>query len=523
MSIKLTKKPVFRLLLILVVGLVAVLIIAQASAKRAVADFLDRKLPKHVQLNYENIHANVLRGNVGLEDIALDFYDRDSMLFNTKVNMDAISLEGLGYWDFLFNAKIDVERLLLKRPTVRYYPYRILPKKTNEPKGVVQLLKSIEIEALNVQDGSLTVLQDDADSTAVAVRNLNFSVENASTGPKRITEKIPVGYGKYELSADSLYVNLGRFEKLDVATVLWNCKGAKISGLQLLSKYDKASLSKQLSEERDHVNLKVPMMRLDSIRFGFVKDTFFVETGKGSIHTPTLELFRDKLVADGASKKKLYSRHLRELPIFLKVPEVEIIDGAVTYSERVADISDPGKLYFEKLNASLSNISNTYPRGETTVIKAKTKFMGSASMRLDWSFDVNRTNDAFYAAGAVTNFDTESINPFLRSNARAKASGTIEELYFTIDGNATASSGDMKMKYENFRFQVLKKNRLGINKLLTFIGNIFVDDGSKADPDGYRYGRIEAEREPTKSFFSYLWHNVRNGTLSTLTGNGEKE
>jgi len=523
MSLKLIKKPVLRLLLIVLVGFIVVLTIVQISAKRAVANFLDRKLPQHVQLHYNSMHANVLSGTIGLKDISLDFYDRDSMVLNTKVNMDGLSLEGLGYWDFLFNAKIDVERLLLKRPAVRYYPYRTLPQKANEPEGVVQLLKIIAINELSVEDGSLTVLQDDTDSTAVAVRNLNFSVENTGTGPKQITKKIPVVYGRYELSADSLYVNLGPYEKLDVASLLWNRKGAEIGGLQLQSKYDKATLSKHVFEERDHVDLNVPMMRLDSIRFGFEKDTFFIETGKGAIHEPTLELFRDKLVADDDKLKKLYSRNLRELPIFLTVPEVEVINGTVVYSERIADISNPGKLSFEKLNASLSNISNTYPKGETTVIKAKTKFMGSADMSLNWSFDVNRTNDAFFAAGTVINFNTESINPFLRSNARAKASGTIEELYFTIDGNAAASSGDMKMKYQDFRFQVLKKNRLGINKLLTAIGNIFVDDGSKADAAGYRYGSIEAERDPTKSFFSYLWLNVRNGTLNTLTGNGEKD
>lgn len=520
---KLTKKPVLGLLLGVLFSVIAIISIAQISAKSAVADFLERKLPQHVQLHYQGMHANVLSGTIGLEQISLDFYDRDSMVLNTRVKMDGLSLEGLGYWDFLFNAKIDVERLLLERPNVQYYPFRILPKKTGEPEGVVQLLKVIAIDELAVQNGSLDILRDDADSTAVALRNINVSIENTGTGPKQIAKNIPVEYGNYELSAESLYVNLSPFEKLDVSTLLWNRKGLEITGIQLQSKYDKATLTNHLFEERDYVDLKVPIMRLDSIRFGFEKDTFFIKTGKGAIKNPKLELFRDKLVADGDDKKKFYGRNIRELPIHLNVPEIEITDGTVMYSERVADISNPGKLSFELLNASLSNISNTYPKGETTVIKANTKFMGSADMTLNWSFDVNRMNDAFYASGAVFNFNTESINPFLRSNARVKASGTIDELYFTVDGNANASYGDMRMKYQDFRFQVLKKDRLGINKLLTAIGNIFIDDGSKADADGYRYGHIEAERDPTKSFFSYLWLNVRNGTLSTLTGNGEKD
>jgi hypothetical protein len=79
------------------------------------------------------------------------------------------------------------------------------------------------------------------------------------------------------------------------------------------------------------------------------------------------------------------------------------------------------------------------------------------------------------------------------------------------------------MNYENFRFRVLKKDRMGVNKLLTFVGNIFTNDGSRTDKSGYRYGEIYAERDNTKSFFNYLWINVMDGIVSTLTGNGKKD
>ena len=195
----------------------------------------------------------------------------------------------------------------------------------------------------------------------------------------------------------------------------------------------------------------------------------------------------------------------------------------MVYSERVADVERPGKLHFESLDATVLNLSNMYPEGERTTILAETKFMGGADMTLEWSFDMNLTNGTFLASGTVHDFDTESINAFLQSNLRTRATGIIDELYFTVDGNVASSSGQMMMKYEDFKLQVLKKDRSGINKILTAIGNLFVDDGSETDARGYRYGLIEAERDRTKSFFSYLWLNVRNGILSTLVGNGEKK
>lgn len=96
-------------------------------------------------------------------------------------------------------------------------------------------------------------------------------------------------------------------------------------------------------------------------------------------------------------------------------------------------------------------------------------------------------------------------------------------MYFTISGDAISSTGDIKMKYEDFEFAVLKKDRLGVNKFLTFLGNLFINDGSNSDAAGFRYGHIEATRDPTKSFFNYLWLNVQDGMVNTMLGKGKKD
>ncbi len=49
-------------------------------------------------------------------------------------------------------------------------------------------------------------------------------------------------------------------------------------------------------------------------------------------------------------------------------------------------------------------------------------------------------------------------------------------MYFTFYGDINESKGEMKMKYEDFKFKILRKNSFKINKVLTAIGNIFVND-----------------------------------------------
>ena len=124
--------------------------------------------------------------------------------------------------------------------------------------------------------------------------------------------------------------------------------------------------------------------------------------------------------------------------------------------------------------------------------------------------------------GSLSNFQSQSINPFLKSNLGAEVKGNVQQLYFTISGNELESQGDMKMKYEDFEFIVLKKDRLGVNKLLTAVVNLFTNKGDKTDKDGFRYGSFKVGRNQDKSFFNYLWINLQEGLVSTMTGHGKK-
>ena len=81
----------------------------------------------------------------------------------------------------------------------------------------------------------------------------------------------------------------------------------------------------------------------------------------------------------------------------------------------------------------------------------------------------------------------------------------------------------MKMKYDDFEFTVLKKDGLGVNKILTAVVNLFTKKGEKTDADGFRHGDFKVERNQTKSFFNYLWINLKEGLVDTMMGRGKKK
>ena len=85
--------------------------------------------------------------------------------------------------------------------------------------------------------------------------------------------------------------------------------------------------------------------------------------------------------------------------------------------------------------------------------------MDAGALHLDWKFKVNNPHDSFLISGKLSNFYTEKLNDFLVPNLRTQTTGTIEQLYFTISGDEYTSSGDIKMRYEDFKFQLLNKER----------------------------------------------------------------
>jgi uncharacterized protein YycO len=157
-----------------------------------------------------------------------------------------------------------------------------------------------------------------------------------------------------------------------------------------------------------------------------------------------------------------------------------------------------GEIIFTEVYSTIQNVSNL--NKNPIIFKNTAKLMGEAPISLEWIFYTEANHNLFKVYGIIKNFNASEINSFMSSNLRATSSGTIEELYFTISGDANASTGDIKMKYEDFKFQVLTKDRSGVNEILTAVGNIFTNDGSNADKNGYRYGSIQTERDDPSLF-----------------------
>jgi hypothetical protein len=517
------KSKLFKIAVIFFFVIVLSLLYAQLKANAFVASFLERKIPPHLTLAYETSEVNLFYGSIEFSKINLKIRDRDSTLNHTLIDIENIDLQGFSYSQFFFNNTFEANEIYFNGPNVKYFPSKTFRQDSSKPKGVVKLLKDIIVGKIVVNNGNFQMGHKSNESNQLRADNINFSLTNGRTDPEIIKQKIPLSYDTYDFSAEQIFFDLGKFETLEAQKLRVTETNAQLDTLTLRSKYSKKKLSRLIDTELDHIDLTIPKSKLHKINFGFKKDRFFFESEIGEMNFPVLKLYRDKVKLDNRTRKKMYSQLLRELPFDLKIDSVFVKDATLAYEEQTTYKTPAGRIFFDNINLTVENLSNFETTEKRTLAKIRGKLMGVSPITLSYDFDVKNRAESFKLKATLFNIKGSDINPFLQPNANAKVEGDIDELYLTTSGNAVQASGQMKMKYKNLKFKILRKDRLRINRLLSAIGNIFTNDGSDTDAFGYRYGTIDVERDPTKSFFNYVWISTQDGLLSTIVGNGKKE
>ncbi|WP_300026678.1 hypothetical protein [uncultured Maribacter sp.] len=510
----------FVLLLIFFVG---VYMLAEWKMKKEVVSFLERKVPDHIDFSYNALTINLIKGNITFKDIAVVSLGKQTSSCEIKIDADELSIKGFDYWKILFQKSIFIKNLTLAKPHLNF---KTCPTDTDNvvanKSNPINLLKEILVEEIIFDSGRIEIWDATEEVQLIAVDEINLSLKQVATDPDVIKKYVPFNFDTYNIEILNLIAPLGDYERLKMKSMVVNNSIIDINDIALATIYSKFELSKKIKYERDHVNLSIPSIKVVDHNYMISNDSLQVNFKELLLSQPKLEIYRDKSRLDNIENKPLYGKLLQKLPFKVAIDSVFIKNGTIVYEENIPNNVPAGALSFEDLDIAITNLSNIENENPLK-IRLNADLMGEGKFHLNWQFDVFDPRSSFLISGGLSNFNAASLNDFLIPNLRTQTTGTIDQLYFTISGDEYSSTGDIKMRYEDFKFQLLNKERNGVKKVLSFIGNLFINDGSNADEDGYRYGAITAERVRHKSFFNYLWINLQDGLLSVLTGNGEKD
>ncbi|MEM0519231.1 hypothetical protein [Aequorivita flava] len=504
-QIKRTFYIVFTLGIVFIIATVSINIFL----KNKLESFVNERLPKNMIRSYDAITVESFGGSLSITNASLIIKNKTDSLKHTFINVEKLKISHISYWDYLFKDEIHIETISVENPIMAYYKDRVVPSTDTVNKGIIDIYKPIFVKNIRIDNSKFVIYEKGKDSTKLYTKGLSVAVTGIKIDKNTVRRKIPMIFDNYKATSDSVFVKVSPYENLTVKDFALENTVAIFKNLRLHTKYSKTQLSKIITTERDHYDLTLKKVTVEGINFGFNNRQFFAQSKKVSLTAPSLEIYRDKLVADDLKTKPLYSKMLRELPFELTVNSLRIEDAKIKYEERVKAENMGGSITFNNLNAAISNLSNTYKSPEKTTIKIEANFMDSTPISVDWSFDVNNKQDAFLFQGTLGTLAANKMNNFTEPNLKVRLEGKTNKTFFTIDGNNSTSTTNMKISYSDFKVKILQQDGRKKNTVLSAIANIFISKNSTENGDSYKKGVAEAKRDKSKSVFNFLWISIK--------------
>jgi hypothetical protein len=155
--------------------------------------------------------------------------------------------------------------------------------------------------------------------------------------------------------------------------------------------------------------------------------------------------------------------------------------------------------------------------------------MDEGKLNVSFKFDLNSPVGAFDYKGAVVNLDGRKLNRITKPLGMIQVNkGLINELAFDIKANQDVAKGSVDFRFNDLSVALLKKEegrqRLVKKGLLSILANALVLYSDNPSADGKFTGaKINFRREPTASFFSFIWKTLFQGVKYSVGVTPRKE
>ncbi|HTO14451.1 MAG TPA: hypothetical protein VLZ83_01710 [Edaphocola sp.] len=502
-----------------VIILIVSYFIGESILSSKIEKAIKTELSSQLIIDYEVFDFSLFKRQVVLQQVKLLPKNEVGVNETFEIEFDKFLVRGFSLWKFLIKDQISIKEINFLHPQI-VYTIQQDEKREESHATPIKVDKSVRVNRFRIENAEVHIYDKvNKDSLLFETAQLNFALDQLKIDENSLQNKIPFVYDDYSLSLGDSFYRLSDFENLRFTSFQSTTDATIIEHLSILTRYSKDELQKHLLVERDHFEIDIPRLSIKEQSFGFEEDsTFYFRSPEVNFQSVNMKIYRDKLTADDETHKKLYSKMLRELNMYLSLDQVFVENAAIAYSEKVNEGMDAGTVSFYKLNANIQNLGNTYAPKVNTQIDIDAIFMKQTPIEVQWAFDVHNLDDQFIFKAVLGKLPAMDMNPFSQPNLKIKLNGELLKTYFTIGGNHSTGNIDMKMSFSDFNVEVLSGDGQRKNKVLSAIADIFIKRDSDSSEDDFReISKNEVERDPTKSVFNFLWQNVKAALIGVMT------
>lgn len=464
--------------------------------------------------SYNNLKVNIWKGYLHVDDVVLNLNDDSSD--TSSINIKSISIEGLGIIKLWRKNEVAINRIEILEPKISLIQSKATTKDSTEKNKNETKLPKVTIAEISIKNADFFNKESNGD-VLTSFKLVDANLNNIKIDDWNAKDTWYSNLDSYKVEIETLFHKASKWEIIEIEQMNLSDKSYEVKNLHLQTELGIKEYNALLPHERDHYNVKLPLVTLSPAIWEIQNKRHRFSVAKIEFTTPSLEIYRDKLLPDDTSIKPLFSQLLRELNFDIQTEEIQIDKAAITYTERVKGQNDGGSVKFSDFDAVITDAGNfkEINEKEDLRIKVESTFMGSSKLTADWTFNPQNAKDEFHFIAKIANLDSNRANEFTEPNLFVKMEGKINQVYLNIYGNRDVSETDFAISYKELKVDLLKQDGKKHRKLISALANIFVKRDSESEERKLQEEKVEVERDKTKSIFNFLWKNTLEGLKAT--------
>jgi hypothetical protein len=450
------------------------------------------------------------------------------------LSVKKLSIKNVGARKAYQEKILNIDQIIIDKPSLTIVNKRYSfndTVKVGKPKTPYQIIKKVfkqlRIDSIALNDISLNYINKSNPVTKqTAIKHLDIHISNIRIDSLSARDSTRFYYTKginftlhdYQLAtADSLYYL--KVKQMSFSTAQRNIILDKAA---LEPRYSKAAFFKKSGRANDRFDISLKKIEINDIDLQrFLRDQKLY-AGLLDISNADVEIYSNKAYKGKKTSKigKDPHQQLQKVALDMKLNRVNLHNGKITYAETNAASGYTGIINFENTTGTFYNVTNDADAKKLNpfmLARIKTSFLGAAPLAVNFKFNLNAKNGAFNYSGSLGRFDGRKLDKLVKPLALVHVkSADIQRLDFNVNASNYGAKGHLELYYKNLNVELLKKDtgNLGLVKqgFISKIANALIIENDNPDKKGnFRPGPINLRREPTASFFSFLYKALLDG------------
>lgn len=506
-------------------------------------------------IEYSDFDLNLASGDATLSDFKLvpdsDIYKKLVNNHQAPDNLFKLSVKKLTIKNVDAKKAYQEKILVVNNITIDKPDLTIINKrysfndtvKVGKPKTPYQIIKSVfkqlRIDSISLKDISLNYInKSNAITKQTALKHLDINISRIridslsalDTSRFYYTKGIEVILHNYKIATpDSMY-------RAELKQIYFSTAKREIilDHVSFTPRYNHNEFYKKLGTSADIFTLnfkKIAITNIDLQRF--LRDEKLY-AGAMDIVNADVGIFSNSNYKGKKSVKIGKDPHqaLQRVALDMKLDKLNLTHTNVVYSELDATTQQIGVITFNNTTGHFFNVTNdpdVKKNHSFMTAHINTHFMNAGRLQVNFRFNLNAKDGAFNYSGTLGKFDGRILDKLVKPLALVHVkSADVERLNFNVNANNYGAKGHLEFYYKNLNVELLKKvdgqKKLQTQGFISKVANALIINNDNPDNKGtFRAGPINLKREPTVSFFSFLYKGLLDGLKPSVGFNQKTE